>query len=121
MSNSRSPNSEDAPEDAPEDASGAATLNEASVKAISPTDPRADVALGCAATILSVAITCVLLFFNASFVMALIKLLEPVLPIWARTAGATQFLLFLIPVILLVAEWMLIDFIRSRFRVTKPH
>jgi len=117
MTNSCSPN----PDDAADGITDSARLSEPTVKAIFPTDPRADGILGCAATIVSVSITCVLLFFNASFVIALIKLFEPILPLWARAAGATQFLLFLIPVLLLVAEWVLIDYVRSRFRATRQH
>ncbi|GAA5508243.1 hypothetical protein Rcae01_03709 [Novipirellula caenicola] len=72
--------------------------------------------LGCAATLGSVVVTCILLFFNASFVMALLTAVESKFPIWAKNAEASQFILFTMPLVLVVLQWMLIDYARSRFR-----
>tara|TARA_R110002167_G_scaffold339660_1_gene547502 strand:+ start:29 stop:343 length:315 start_codon:yes stop_codon:yes gene_type:complete len=72
--------------------------------------------LGCAATLGSVVVTCVLLFFNASFVMALLTAAESNFPIWAKNAEASQFILFTMPLVLVVMQWMIIDYARSRFR-----
>ncbi|EMI23042.1 putative membrane protein [Rhodopirellula maiorica SM1] len=60
--------------------------------------------------------TCILLFFNASFVMALLTAAESKFPIWAQNAEASQFILFTVPLVLVVLQWMLIDYARSRFR-----
>ncbi|TWU42026.1 hypothetical protein [Novipirellula artificiosorum] len=75
----------------------------------------ADATLGCLATSGSVLITCSLLFFNASIVMALLNALEPLFPVWAQKPATLQFLLFATPVVMVVAEWMAIDFARNRF------
>ncbi len=72
--------------------------------------------LGCAATLGSVVVTCLLLFFNASFVMALLTAAESKFPIWAKNAEASQFILFTTPLVLVVLQWMFIDYARSRFR-----
>ncbi|TWT76566.1 hypothetical protein CA13_70610 [Planctomycetes bacterium CA13] len=77
---------------------------------------KTDALLGCLATLGSVSVTCVLLFLNASFVMAVMKLIEPQFPSWMDRPGTNQFLLFSIPVVLVVVEWMLIDYARGRFR-----
>ncbi|TWU26813.1 hypothetical protein Pla52o_06680 [Novipirellula galeiformis] len=85
-----------------------------------PRDPRGRIAnpslLGCAATLGSVAVTCVLLFFNASFVMALLTAAESNFPAWAKKPEASQFILFMAPLLLVVIQWMIIDYARSRFR-----
>ncbi len=70
--------------------------------------------LGCLATFGSVLVTCVLLYLNATIVMAMVSFLNSLLPVPLRKPQTMQFLLFLLPVLMVVAQWMMIDFARSR-------
>lgn len=77
---------------------------------------RTTTAAGCLAACGSALVTCGLLFLNGSLVMAILAATEGVGPDWARKPEFSQFLLFLLPVVLAVVEWKMIDYVRTRFR-----
>lgn len=64
----------------------------------------------------SALLTCLMLFVNGSLVMALLSAYATSGPSWANKPEFAQFMLFLMPVVLAVAQWMMIDYVRSRFR-----
>jgi hypothetical protein len=65
---------------------------------------------------MSAGITCVLLFLNGAVVMAVLRVLSSSGAQWARKPSVMQFLLLLIPVVLVVLQWMLLDYLRCRLR-----
>ena len=71
---------------------------------------------GCLPVIGSALITCLMLFINGSMVLAFLTVLSRFQSIWTRDLRFAQFLLLLVPVLLAVIEWMMIDYVRSRFR-----
>jgi hypothetical protein len=70
---------------------------------------------GCAIGMGSALFTCVLLYLNGSFVLAVISALNRAGDNWLKDEKVAQCVLFLVPVILVVIEWMMIDYIRTRF------
>lgn len=72
-------------------------------------------ASGCVVALSSALLTCLLLFINGSLVWALLSALAKSGPSWLARPESSQFLLFLVPVLLVVAEWMMIDYVRTRF------
>ena len=79
-------------------------------------DQRGTLAGGCLIALASALLTCLMLFINGSFVWALLSLFAKTAPSWATKPEFAQFALLLFPVLLVVAEWMMIDFVRSRLR-----
>lgn len=79
-------------------------------------DHRGSVAAGCAVAMVSALVTCFMLFINGSFVWALLSALANSGPSWASKPELSQFLLFLLPVLMVIAEWIMIDYVRSRMR-----
>ncbi len=75
---------------------------------------RKTIAAGCVMAIGSALITCGLLFINGSLVMAVIAALARSGPDWASKPEFSQFLLFSVPVLMVIAEWMMIDYVRTR-------
>lgn len=71
---------------------------------------------GCLMAFGSAVVTCGLLFINGSFVMALLTAFAASGPSWARKPEVSQFILFSMPVVLVVVQWMMIDYVRRRFR-----
>ena len=64
----------------------------------------------------SAAVTCVLLLFNGALVIATIDNLPRETPDWVRKPEFTQFMLFLMPVAMVVIEWIFLDYIMNLFR-----
>lgn len=64
----------------------------------------------------SAILTCLLLFLNGSLVMALLSAFAATGPSWARKPEFSQFILFLMPVVMVVIQWMMIDYVRTRFQ-----
>ncbi|MEX0824550.1 MAG: hypothetical protein WD119_00205 [Pirellulaceae bacterium] len=64
-------------------------------------------------TLAAALITGALLFLNGGLVMALLNAASPEGPKWFRDPRFVQFTLFCAPVILVIIEWMMIDFVRS--------
>lgn len=77
-------------------------------------DERNTVTAGCLTAFFSAAVTGFLLFINGSLVMAVLTALARSGPSWAGEPKFSQFMLFSIPVLLVVAEWMMIDYVRTR-------
>ncbi|TWU60390.1 hypothetical protein Poly51_06650 [Rubripirellula tenax] len=82
----------------------------------STADERSTVSAGCILAIGSALVTSFMLFINGSLVMALISVVSQAGPEWASNAQLSQFLLFTLPVILVIIEWMMIDYVRTRLR-----
>jgi hypothetical protein len=80
---------------------------------------RSSVPAGCLYAFSSAIVTCVLLFLNGAIVMAFLRAVANSGAQWARNPRIMQFLLLLIPVILVVLQWMLLDYLRCRFRRTR--
>lgn len=71
---------------------------------------------GCVIAFGSALLTGGLLFINGSLVMAVLAALARTGPSWTSKPEFSQFILFLVPVLMVVAEWIMIDYLRSRFR-----
>lgn len=76
---------------------------------------RSAVTFGCLAALASAMLTCGLLFVNGSLVLAILEVLENSGLSLGSEQGVGQFLLFALPVALVVAQWMMIDYVRTRF------
>lgn len=57
-----------------------------------------------------------MLFINGSLVLAFLAAFDRIGPDWMRNPSFAQFMLYLVPVLLVVVEWMMIDYVRSRFQ-----
>ena len=79
-----------------------------------PSNERQTMAVGCLLGVGSALLTCVLLFINGSLVMALLTALSGSGPQWTKNPEFSQFMLFLLPVILVVIQWKSLDYVRSR-------
>ncbi len=78
--------------------------------------PRRVLPAGCLLTLLSAGLTCLLLLINGSLVMAALDSIPSTAPNWVKKPEFIQFMLFLVPVLLVVVQWMLIDYVRAKFR-----
>ncbi|TWT49079.1 hypothetical protein Pla22_42710 [Rubripirellula amarantea] len=78
-------------------------------------DEKSTVAAGCLSAAVSASITSLMLFINGALVMAVLSALAQSGPEWAGNPKFTQFMVFTIPVALVVAQWMMIDYVRTRF------
>ncbi len=65
-------------------------------------------------TVGSALVTCLMLFINGSLVMAILISLVKIGPSWLSNTALMQFLLFSMPVVLVVLQWMMIDYVRTR-------
>jgi hypothetical protein len=79
-------------------------------------DERDTLTAGCVMALGSALLTGVLLFVNGSLVMAVLTALARSGPSWASKPEFSQFVLFLVPVLMVVAEWIMIDYVRTRLR-----
>tara|TARA_R110002049_G_scaffold2750_2_gene21444 strand:- start:223781 stop:223969 length:189 start_codon:yes stop_codon:yes gene_type:complete len=57
-----------------------------------------------------------MLFINGSLVLAFLAAFDRFGPEWMHNPKLAQFSLYLVPVLLAVVQWMMIDYVRSRFR-----
>ena len=78
-------------------------------------DPKT-IPRGCLLSVGSALVTCVMLFINGSLVLAFLAAFSKFGPDWMRNPSFAQFMLYLVPVLLAVAQWMMIDYVRSRFQ-----
>ncbi|MEM1069015.1 MAG: hypothetical protein AAGI63_08980, partial [Planctomycetota bacterium] len=69
-------------------------------------DERSTVMAGCLIAVSSAALTGLMLFINGSLVMAVLDALGRTGPGWLKKPAFTQFVLFAVPVVLVVIEWM---------------
>jgi len=79
-----------------------------------PADELGVATAGCAIGIGSALFTCFLLYLNGSLVLAVISALDQADETWQKNEQVTQCILFLVPIILVVIEWMMIDYLRTR-------
>ncbi len=70
---------------------------------------------GCLFSLGSALVTGMLLFINGSLVLAILKVLDAAGLTWVTHQGFSQFVLFVFPVALVVVEWLMIDYVRTRF------
>jgi hypothetical protein len=80
-----------------------------------PSDELGVVTAGCAIGIGSALFTCFLLYLNGLLVLAVISALGDVGETWVENDQVVQCVLFLVPITLVVIEWMMIDYVRTRF------
>ncbi len=73
-------------------------------------------ATGCVFAMLSALLTSLMLFINGSLVMAILSALQQAGPGWASNPQLSQFLLFTLPVVFAIIQWMMIDYVRTRLR-----
>ena len=83
-------------------------------------DERHTVMAGCVTALASAAVTCLMLFINGSLVMAVLIALAREGPDWAGNPKFSQFMLFVVPVLLAVGQWMMLDYLRTRLRHRSP-
>ena len=76
---------------------------------------RDTIMAGCLMAFGSALLTCLMLFINGSLVMALLTAFSTSGPSWVSKPEFAQFMLFLTPVALVVVQWMMIDYVRTRF------
>ncbi len=79
-------------------------------------DERNTVTAGSLIATGSALLTGFLLFINGSLVMAILAALAQSGPKWLSKPAFSQFMLFAMPVLLVVVEWMMIDYVRARLR-----
>ena len=79
-------------------------------------DDRGTLVGGCLIAFASAMLTGLMLFINGSFVWALLSAFAKAGPPWASKPEFMQFILFVVPVLLVVAEWIMIDYVRSKLR-----
>ena len=60
-------------------------------------------------------VSAVLLFLNGSLTLAVLEAMVVQRPDWGGNKGALQFALFTVPLLLLIAEWIVWDRFRSMF------
>jgi len=77
-------------------------------------DERSTVTAGCFIAVGSAALTGLMLFINGSLVMAILQALASSGTLWVNKPAFNQFLLFALPVMMVVIEWMMIDYVRTR-------
>jgi hypothetical protein len=71
---------------------------------------------GCVFALASTLLTCGLLFINGGLVSALCDAARESWPGWFEEYRVDQFLFFVGPVLLVVIQWMMIDYVVSRVR-----
>lgn len=69
---------------------------------------------GCWIVLISALVSCLLLFLNGGVVMALINMLDDAGWQIVGDTRFTQFVVLIGPVVLLVIQWMMIDYLRNR-------
>ncbi|MEL6110629.1 MAG: hypothetical protein AAFU85_31875 [Planctomycetota bacterium] len=73
------------------------------------------VSAGIVSALLSALATGFLLLINGALVLVLLGSAASITPPWLSRDGVLQFLLFLIPLVLVVVEWMIWDFVSGFF------
>ncbi len=86
-----------------------------------PNPPRLALPAGCFLTLLWAAVMCLMLLINGSLVMAVLDSIPNRAPSWARKPEFVQFMLYFFPVVLVVVQWILIDYFWGRYRQRTFH
>lgn len=76
---------------------------------------RGTAATGCLLALGSALLTCLMLFINGSLVMGILAALATTGPAFLSDERFRQFVLFSLPVLLAIVQWMMIDYVRRRF------
>lgn len=79
-------------------------------------DERKTVTAGCVFAIGSALLTSLMLFINGSLVMAILTAMQRAGLVWTSNPELSQFLLFTVPVMLTIVQWLMIDYVRTRVR-----
>jgi hypothetical protein len=74
---------------------------------------------GCLVVMTSALVSCVLLFLNGGVVMALVNALAQRGVAFASDERITQFLVLIGPVLLLILQWIMLDYLLIRLRRVK--
>lgn len=82
----------------------------------SSVDERKTVTAGCLFALGSALLTSMMLFINGSLVMAIITAMQRSGMAWIDSPQLSQFLLFTVPVMLVIVQWLMIDYVRTRVR-----
>lgn len=69
---------------------------------------------GCLFLLATCLFTCLLLLLNAALATSLYSMLNPYLPRFLRSPRFAQLMLFVVPVILIFAQWRLVDMVAMR-------
>ena len=77
-------------------------------------DERSTIAAGCLMAMASALVTALMLFVNGSLVMALLSAFAENGPPWLSNPRFNQFVLFTVPVLLVIGQWIMIDYVRTR-------
>lgn len=77
-------------------------------------DERSTMTAGCVMALGSSLVTCLMLYINGALVMAILAALSRSGPSWSSRPEFSQFMLFIIPVLMVIAEWVMIDYVRTR-------
>lgn len=83
---------------------------------VAPDQAGLGIPRGCAFALASTLLTCGLLFINGALVSALCTAASDSWPTLLSDHRVLQFLLFVGPVVLVIIEWMMIDYVVSRMR-----
>lgn len=70
--------------------------------------------MGCLLAMGSAILTCLMLFINGSLVMAVLSAVTRAGHSWTSNPKLSQFMLFFVPVLLVIAEWAMLDYVRTR-------
>lgn len=76
---------------------------------------------GATSATFSAFVTAVLLLLNGSFVLVFLHSIAESSPAWFRREGVLQFLLFVLPLLMVVAQWLLWDLIGNWFSKRRVH
>lgn len=88
-----------------------------------PTESKIGIPAIIASLVHGMAIACVtalLLLVNGSLVLLLLKGFSRSTPEWLQGPSLLQFILFTVPVIMVIAQWMVWDALRNLFSRSRP-
>jgi hypothetical protein len=71
---------------------------------------------GCLMIVGSALLSCILLFFNGGFIMALLHAFADQGWTFTNDDRITQFIVLIGPVLLLIIQWMILDYLWARLR-----
>lgn len=71
---------------------------------------------GCVVVMAAAIVSCLLLFLNGGVVMALVNVLDDWGFSYMSDDRITQFIVLIGPVLLLVIQWLMIDYVTTRLR-----
>lgn len=78
-------------------------------------DEGSTVLAGCMSAVISALVTALMLFINGALVLAVLVAVKGESQSWFNDKRVSQFLLYTIPVALVIVQWLMIDYVRTRF------